>query len=77
MHICIHKTANFFPAFLCWEGLIAVNEKANQEGAQRGGAKWSRVARTRAQRLSRWGLDFQSSFNSFAEPGNEGPLPIR
>lgn len=33
MNICIHKTANFFPAVFCWEGLIAVNEKVNREGA--------------------------------------------
>jgi len=77
MHICIHKTANFFLAFFCWEGLIAVNEKGNREGATHDGAKRSRTAPTLSARLSCWGLESQSSFDSFMEPGNEGALPIR
>lgn len=76
MNICIHKTVDFFPAFFRWEGLIAVNEKVNREGAKQDGAKGSRIAPTLTKRLSRRGLEFQSSFNSFTEPGNEGALPV-
>lgn len=46
MNIHIHKTANFFPAFCFWEGLIAVNEKVNREGAKHDGAKRSGIAPT-------------------------------
>lgn len=55
---------------------MAVNEKMNREGPKHDGAKQSWVAPTVTKRLSRGDLDFQSSFNSFMEPENEGALPV-
>lgn len=69
MNICIQKMASFFPALFCWEGMIFVNEKENREGAKQPSSHTHNVT-------SHWGLELQSSFNSFTEPGNEGALPI-
>lgn len=71
MHICVWKTANFSPAFSDRKGwkLLMMNRSSNTVGTNEAGQI------PQSQRPFHLGLELQSIFSSFLEPGDEPALP--